>query len=52
MISLRDRWRRGPVHHYFADMAPIDRAVALVAIALALALGLSFRALAIAAVTP
>lgn len=41
MNFLRDRWHRTAVHQYFADMEPIDRATALIAIVLALAIGLS-----------
>lgn len=42
MTFLRDRWRRGPVYKYFADMAPIDRATAIIVLALLLAWSFAF----------
>ncbi len=38
MISLRDRWRRGWLYNYFAEMAPGDRALVLIALLLAAAI--------------
>lgn len=45
MISLRECWRRCWPYRYFADLQPIDRATALVALLLSMAIAISFAAL-------
>lgn len=44
MLSLRDRWRRGWLHQYFAAMEPVDRATALIILGLSTAIAVSFAA--------
>jgi hypothetical protein len=42
MTFLRNLWRRGFVHQYFAGMDPADRATALIALVLTAAIAVSF----------
>lgn len=45
MLSLLDRWRRSWPYRYFADLEPMDRATALIALLLSTAIAVSFAAL-------
>jgi multisubunit Na+/H+ antiporter MnhE subunit len=42
MKSLRDRWRRRPLHNYLAGLEPIDRATVLIVLLLVAAIAASF----------
>ena len=46
MNFLLERWRRGPIHRYFAGLDPMDRATALIVLALAIAFAFSYAAIA------
>lgn len=48
MLSLRDLWRRGPIHQYFAGLDRCDQATFLVISALAFAIGVAATAIMLA----
>jgi len=45
MTYLRNWWRRGFVHQYFADLDPADQATALIALVLLFAFVVSLSAI-------
>jgi hypothetical protein len=45
MAYLRNWWRRGAIHRYFAELEPIDRATALIVLGLLIAWIVAFTAI-------